>query len=159
MSRELKTASSPIVPMLESGEELIVLPKRPKNFDFVVGYGCKAQEIIPSNVRDHSAFLCQTDWPWSQKSDCLNSYSLYEGKIEWSLWSNYWDQRIKNWQDVCIGTVNRRGVNQKQAAIYLLLEFWKYDAVENNTSEFHWVNQEGYLIGPELDAIAREIWQ
>ena len=52
----------------------------------------------------------------------------------------------------------RLGVDQKQAAVYLLLEFWAFDAQENDVNEFHWINEDGYLSIAKLAAIAREVW-
>ena len=45
----------------------------------------------------------------------------------------------------------------KQAAVYLLLEFWTCDAQENSVDEFHRINEDGFLSIAELAAIAREI--
>ena len=49
-------------------------------------------------------------------------------------------------------------MEQKQAAVYLPLEFWAYDAKESDVDEFHWINEDGYLSIAELAAIAREVW-
>ena len=46
---------------------------------------------------------------------------------------------------MAIGCVPRRGVSEHQAAIWLLLEFWKDEVVENQLDEFHWINEEEYL--------------
>ena len=59
---------------------------------------------------------------------------------------------------MAVGFVPRRGLDQKQAAVYLLLEFWAYDAKENDVDEFHWINEDGFLSIAELAAIAREVW-
>ena len=52
----------------------------------------------------------------------------------------------------------RSGVDQKQAAVYLLLEFWSFDAKEGGVDEFHWINDDGFLSIAELAAIARVVW-
>ena len=62
------------------------------------------------------------------------------------------------WEQVAIGSVPRRGVDQKQAAVYLLLEFWAFDAEESSVDEFHWVHEDGYLSIAELAAIADAVW-
>ena len=62
------------------------------------------------------------------------------------------------WEQIAIGCVPGRGVEQKQAAVYLPLEFWAYDAKESDVDEFHWINEDGYLSIAELAAIAREVW-
>ena len=37
-------------------------------------------------------------------------------------------------------TSKGRGVSGYQAAIYLLIEFWREDALDNGLYQFHWVN-------------------
>jgi len=49
-------------------------------------------------------------------------------------------------------------VSDYQAAIYLLLEFWREDAMDNGVDEFHWINEMDYLTVSDLAAIAREVW-
>lgn len=44
------------------------------------------------------------------------------------------------------------------SAIYLLLEFWREDALDNDLDEFHWVNEAAYLTVSDLSAITSEIW-
>ena len=46
----------------------------------------------------------------------------------------------------------------EQAAVHLLLEFWKYDAKERDVDEFLWINEEAHLSVAEIGAIAREVW-
>ena len=59
---------------------------------------------------------------------------------------SYWDYGLK-------------GVSMEQAAVHLLLEFWKDDVVQNDLDEFHWINEEAHLFVAELGAIAREMWR
>ena len=63
------------------------------------------------------------------------------------------------WEHIGIGHVHRRGVNQEQAAAYLLLEFWKFDAQDCYVDCYHWINETGYLSVADLSAIAREVWE
>ena len=65
----------------------------------------------------------------------------------------YSDIRIR------IGTTDLKGVSMEQAAVHLLLEFWKDDVVQNDLDEFHWINEEAHLFVAELGAIAREMWR
>ena len=47
----------------------------------------------------------------------------------------------------------------EQAAVHLLLEFWKEDAEENDVDEFHWINEEAHLSVAEIGAIAPGVWR
>jgi hypothetical protein len=44
-----------------------------------------------------------------------------------------------------------------QAAIFLLLEFWREDALDTGFDWFHWANETEYLTVADLAVITREI--
>ena len=55
--------------------------------------------------------------------------------------------------------VHHRGVTEKPAAVYLLLELWKHEVRESYLDQFHWINEGEFLSVAELMAIAREVWE
>jgi len=63
------------------------------------------------------------EWAWSLPHNRLDAYYPHRGRSEWSLWSKYWDDNWMQWEHAGNGTVYRRGVDQEQAAVYLLLEY------------------------------------
>jgi len=138
--------------------EVVGLPGRPDPFEFDVGYGCTPDDGASELSLENASYLCQVEWAWSPMHNRIDAYYLLKGKTQWSLWSKYWDDNWGEWNDVCIGTVHRRGVDQKQAAIYLLLEFWRYDVGASDVDQFHWINEAEYLDIPELAAIVRDVW-
>ena len=121
-------------------------------------YGVFQEGAIPKNVPTNSTYLYQVEWAWSPMQNWLDAYCLHRGRTHWSLWSKYWDDNWMQGQQIAVGCVPRRGVDQKQAAIHLLLEFWAFDAKESDVDEFHWINEDGYLSIAKLAAIAREVW-
>ena len=50
-------------------------------------------------------------------------------------------------------------MSEQQAAVHLLIEFWKEEAEENSVDHFHWINEDGYLSVPEMATIARVVWK
>jgi hypothetical protein len=138
--------------------EVVGLPGRPAEFNFAVGYGCVSKDSLPEAGISSATFLCQVEWAWSPMNNRIDAYYLHRGRSDWSLWTKYWDDDCGKWEPGGLGTVNRRGVNQKQAATYLLLEFWKFDAQDTYVDCYHWINQNGYLSVAEVSAIAREVW-
>ena len=88
----------------------------------------------------------------------IDAYYLHKGRTHWSLWSRYWDDNWDQWSDMAIGCVPRRGVSEHQAAVYLLLEFWRDEATDNSLDKFHWINEDDFLSIPDLAAIARIVW-
>ena len=138
--------------------EVVGLPERPERFEFNVDYDCSPRGGAPKTGLRNSVYLCQVEWAWSPMHNRLDAYYLHRGRSAWSLWSRYWDDNEGRWDLACVGAVNLKGVGMKQAAIHLLLEFWKYDARESSLDRFHWINEEDYLSVSELEAIARVVW-
>jgi hypothetical protein len=158
MPREPKIPMTPEALPQQRIHEVVGLAERPAEFDCEVGYGCAPKDGLPTSGLDNATYLCQVEWAWSPMHNRLDAYYLHKGKNEWSLWSKYWDDNWGRWEWATIGCVSRRRVDQKQAAVYLLLEFWVFDSKESYVDEFHWINEDGYLSVAELAAIAREVW-
>ena len=158
MTREPHIPMSPQELPQQRIHEVVGLPVRPAEFNCDVGYGASPKGGLPKTGLANSIYLCQVEWAWSPAHNRLDAYYLHRGRSEWSLWSKYWDDNWMQWEHVGNGTVHRRGVDQKQAAVYLLLEYWAFDAREGDVDQFHWVNEAAYLSIAELAAIAREVW-
>ena len=158
MTREPKIPMSPEELPQQRIHEVVALPKRPAEFDFKVGYELFPYGELPKNAPTNSTYLCQVEWAWSPAHSRLDAYYLHRGRTHWSLWTKFWDNNLMGWEQFTVGYVPRRGADQKQAAVYLLLEFWTFDAQENSVDEFHWINEDGFISIAELAAIAREVW-
>ena len=158
MTREPKIPMSPEELPQQRIHEVVALPKRPEEFDFKVGYELVPYGELPKNAPTNSTYLCQVEWAWSPAHSRLDAYYLHRGRTHWSLWSKYWDDNWMKWEQITVGYVPRRGVDQKQAAVYLLLEFWVFDVKEVGVDQFHWINEDGYLSVADLSAIARCVW-
>jgi len=156
--------NNPLIPMSPNQlpqqriHEVVVLPSRPEPFDCVVGYGQFPKGSLPHDIPSDPDYLCQVEWAWSPANNRIDAYYLHLGRTHWSLWSRYWDDNYGEWLDMAVGCVRRRDITRRQAATYLLLEFWKDEANENNLDEFHWINESVYLTVADVAAIAREVW-
>ena len=159
MSNEPTIPMSPTQLPQQRLYEVVGLPERPEPFEFDVGFGCSPRGGAPKSGLKNSIYLCQVEWAWSPMHNRLDAYYLHRGRSQWSLWSKYWDDNWGQWERICIGTTDLKGVSMEQAAVHLLLEFWKDDAKENDVDEFHWINEEAHLSVAELGAIAREVWR
>ena len=158
MTREPKIPMSPEVLPQQRIHEVVGLLERPEEFDCEVGYGVFPNGVLPKNAPINSTYLCQVEWAWSPAHNRLDAYYLHRGRAHWSLWCKYFDNNMMRWDWIANGRVPRRGVDQKQAAVYLLLEFWAFDAKESYVEQYHWINEDGYLSVADLAAIAREVW-
>jgi hypothetical protein len=158
MTREPKIPMSPKALPQQRIHEVIVLPERPAVFDCVVGYREFPRGALPRKLSSNSTYLCQVEWAWSPAHNRLDAYYLHRGRTHWSLWCKHWDNDWTTWESNSVGCVPRRGIEEKQAAVYLLLEFWADDAKESYLDRYHWINEGGYLSISEIAAIAREVW-
>jgi hypothetical protein len=158
MTRQPKIPMSPGELPQQRIHEVITLPPKPEPFDCSVGYVQFPKGSLPSRTPRNMTYLAHVEWAWSPMHSRLDAYYLHKGRTHWSLWSRYWDDDLGQWSDMDVGCVQRRGVSEYQAAIYLLIEFWREDAMDNGVDEFHWINETDYLTVSDLAAIAREVW-
>jgi len=159
MTREPKIPMAPSELPQQRVHEVVDLPPRPEPFDCGVGYGDYPPGSAPKNPPRNPTYLCQVEWAWSPAHNRLDAYYLHRGRSHWSLWSRYWDDSWGKWEWVAAACVHRRGVTEKQAAVYLLLELWKHEVREFDLDQFHWINEGVYITVAELMAIAREVWE
>ena len=62
----------------------------------------------------------------------------------------YWDDDEWQWGWIAVGCVHRSGVSKKQAATYLLRDYWRDCMEEGELDHFHWINEEEYLSVAEV---------
>jgi hypothetical protein len=158
MIREPKIPMSPEELPQQRIHEVVELPERPDLFDSAVGYGAFPKDALPRDLDGNATYLCQVEWAWSPMHNRLDAYYLRKNRTHWSLWSKYWDDNWGQWSEMAVGCVPRRGVLEKQAAVYLLMDFWNDDRQESDVDRFHWINEDGFMSIAELGAIAREVW-
>ena len=103
-------------------------------------------------------YLAQTEWAWSPYHNRLDAYHLHRGRRHWILWNNYWDFNWSKWEWEPVGSVGRQEATERQAAVYLLVEFRKEEARESDVDQFHWINEGAYLSVADLMLIARAVW-
>jgi hypothetical protein len=105
--------------------------------------------------------LVQVEWAETPMHNGIEAFYLQARKKYWLLWLRTFDDNSWRWQWDWqpVGYCNRRGVNREAAAIHLLLEYWKFSADPNRTSDeaFDWINEQGLLSIADVRAIVREL--
>ncbi len=132
------------------------VPHRPENFWFDVSDSC-APEIEPA-FDDECKYLCQAEWAWGPFHTRLDAYYLYRTRQEWVLMAEYWNDDDGGWIEACAGVAKLGALTMKQAAVYLLLERWRFEAENSDLDHYHWINEEGYLTIADIKGIARVVW-
>lgn len=157
--------SDPSIPMLPSElpqqriHEVVELPERPKPFRSKVGLWNYPSKRVPKDRPRKPIYLCQVEWAWTPMNNRIAAYHLHRGRTHWSLWWSYWDDNEWGWGWIAVGCVHRRGVSEKQAAVYLLHDYWLDSMEDEGLDHFHWINEEQYLSVAEVMAIAKGVWQ
>jgi hypothetical protein len=127
-------------------------------FDCIVGYGAVPEDVTSDEEPMSPTYLGQVEWAWTPTHNRLDAYYLDETMSHWILWSGSWNFNRSEFNWAPIACVARQGVTQRQAAVHLLIAFWRFDAENNKLDEYHWINDADYLSVADISAIAREVW-
>jgi len=140
---------------------VVTLPLRPPQFDS----RCNRDSEIPERNRPKSMprtarFLVELEWSWGMFHERQSRYfvSSNRARSHWILWSRSYDDNEECWNEELYMYAPRKGVPEKVAAIYLLLDTMRYEVESHNLDRFHWIEQEGLLDDDDLEAIAQEVW-
>jgi len=134
------------------------LPMRPPDFDREIGYGISHEGAIPKKPSREAMFLCQVEWSWSPVHSRTDAYYLHRGRTHWSLWAKYWDDNWEHWEWSALGCVLRQQSSEKEAAVHMLIDFWKFDANEGDVDQFHSIDDVRFLTEEEVTTMAQEVW-
>jgi len=155
---------NPTIPMTPGARptqylnEVVSIEPRPDPFDFLAGYDVVPKDMRPKGPPRAAIYLGQVEWAWSPMHNRIDAYYLHRGRSLWILWTRYWDDNWGQWGWMTVACVPKRDITQRQAAVHLLLEYWKELATEDTLDHYHWINEEASLSVSDLTAIAREVW-
>ena len=144
-----------------------MLPKRPEPFNFQVGWGELPEGVLPKNgIPRSSSHIATVYWSWSPSNDLKANYYISKSNSgnHWVLWFVYDDNeevdegfQKSEWQSA--GCVENADICERAAAIYLLLELWKWEATgDSELDRFHEVDSVTLISIEELDEIADVVW-
>jgi hypothetical protein len=131
---------------------------RPDPFNTVVGWDEKPAGVMLANGPHNADYLGQVEWAWSPMNNRVDAYYLSRGRSHWMLWLYSYDDNWEKWDWLPIGYVPRKHVSRQQAAIHLLIDFWRWDKEEGDLDHYHWLNEEGYLDVSQWRTIALLVW-
>ena len=115
---------------------------------------------IPKKPTKKSIYLAQVEWAWSPMHNRLDAYYIHKGRTHWLLWSSTLDDQDVpwKWNDHPVACIPVKGVAEQQAAVYLLLEYWKSVSAAFAVDHYHWINETGALSVGQIQAIADVVW-
>jgi hypothetical protein len=142
---------------------VVDLPTRPEPFDFGVGYGDLPEGVISKRRSPRSPiYIAQFEWAETPTSNGVEAFYLEAKTKYWVLWIKTLNENTTpwSWDWLAVAYCNRAGIDEKTAASYLLLEYWRFDEkMLAYRNVFDWVNEVALLSIPEIYAITRELWR
>ena len=139
------------------------LPARPNPFEFSLLHYLERHSYtrIPQKPTKKSVYLCQVEWAWGPYHDRIDAYYLHKGRTHWLMWvGDLNDEEWGNWHWRYLNAiaVPIKDVSEEQAAVYLLMEYWKSQVAEMDVDHYHLIDEQGFLSVPQIQAIGREVW-
>lgn len=158
--REPRIPMSPeALPDVDSG--FVELPSRPDGFqcEICVGAGEFPSEVTLEKEPGEAQYLVYVEWSWSPMHHRVDAYYLSMSDRFWILWLRSLDDGGDPWRwdwlpyTYCL----RNGVGPKTAAIYLLMEAWRWEA-SRYLDRYHLISELGDLSADEVETIADMVW-
>ncbi|WP_458525599.1 hypothetical protein [Onishia taeanensis] len=140
---------------------VVDFPPRPPGFagqcDFL---NAMPDDLRPKGSPRNTRYLGAVEWAWSPYHTRLDAYYLNPRRRHWLLWiyspeSDDWEPR---WHWCLYGYSPKRGVDEKTAAVYLLLDAWREEAVANQLNHYTLLDEAGFLSRDEIAQIASVVW-
>lgn len=116
---------------------------------------------LPAKMPRTAKYLGQVEWAWSPNHNLVAAYYLSTDRHRryWLLWVRPYDDNWGKWSESFIYFyTERHDVAARVAAIYLLLDAWRFEKRRSGHDHFHWINSAEFLTTEELLAIGREVW-
>lgn len=134
------------------------LPERPAPFDAVVGWGKKPAGVELRNGPREADYLGQVEWAWSPMNGRVDAYYLSRSRSYWILWTKWYDDNWGRWEWLALGHVPRKQASRMEAAVNLLVDFWRMEREKTELDHFHWLNDEGDLDASQWRTIGFMVW-
>lgn len=161
-------AQPPKVPMSPSQlpqqreVEVIEMPVRPDTARFEVGYRNYTDQVAPKQgVPRPPIYLFQSEWAASPFHGGVSGWYLHGRRDYWLLWQRSLDDNTDpwTWDWSLVGYCDRRGIEERTAAMHLVFEFWKQQCEEAKRFKplFDWINEEGLLSVDDVKSIRRGV--
>ena len=134
------------------------LGERPEPFDSVVGYGEQPSSVELPNGPLKPRYLGQVEWAWSPANARVDAYYLHKGRHYWMLWIRSYDDNWEEWNWSPVGYVPRRQASRREAAVHLLIDFWRFEKAQHHREHYHWINETDELGTSDFRTIGMLVW-
>ena len=135
---------------------VVDLPPRPKSFKSSCGKYPSIWGVTLEDGPTELQYIGTVEWTWSPMHLRIDSYYLSSDRTRshWFLWVSSFDD------DDCLlyACASKKGISEKVAAVYLLIDAWNYEREFDELDHFHIINTVEFLSVAEFRAIGRVVW-
>ena len=157
----MKKPRIPLSPSLLPQQRIVSLSdlaERPQPFDSVVGWDERPPGVKYPKGPSKPDYLGQVEWSWSPMHESVISFYIHKGRQHWVLWQYRYDDNWEQWEWTPVGYVPRSQASKKQAAVHLLVDFWRFYRAKTNIEHYHWINESGEISTSEWRTIGLLVW-
>jgi hypothetical protein len=137
------------------------LPARPQGFSAK----CDFVDPMPDNKRPggsprNTLYIGSVEWAGSPMHTRFDSYYLNPRGAYWLLWIHWQDDNDWNlsWKWTLYAYGEKRGIDERTAATYLLMDAWAAERESANLDHYFLVDETGLLSMADISEIARQVW-
>lgn len=156
----MKRPCLPLLPTHRPQQRIVPiadLADRPVPFDDVVGWREKPSGVDLSRGPRKAEYLGQIEWTWSPMNHRIDPYYISRGRTHWMLWVYLFDDD-EGWYWLPIGHVPLGQATLDQAAVHLMVDYWRYEKDDIDLDHFHWIDEEGYFGSSDWRTIGLMVW-
>ena len=140
---------------------VVSLPQRPPSFRGICDFINPMPDAVrPKGSPRKTTYLGSAEWAWAPGNSRFDSYYLNPRGKYWLLWIRW--QNDDDWNQSWIWALYaygpKKGVDEKTAAIFLLLDAWMAEAKEQGLNRYFLIDDPGLLSIAEFAEIARNVW-
>ena len=125
---------------------------------FSVGYpGTFDNHSFPKHISNSADKVCTAEWNWSPGSDRREEYYLDRIDDRWLLWLSFFDDMSDVVVSSIVGQLQDSGHTEFDAAVELLVAFWKFDEHESSPGPPHEI-EACFFLDEDLARIVERVW-
>ena len=130
--------------------------ERPDPFESVIGMDEKPPGVRYPKGPYNPDYLGHVEW--ASNLIRVVAFYLQRGRRHWVLWEYWYDDNWERWEWTSVGYVPRGQANKREAAIHLMIDYWRAERSNRNLEHYGWINETGYFSAGEWRTVGLSVW-
>lgn len=155
----MKKPQIPMSPRSLPQQRVVGIPgavERPDPFESVIGMDEKPTGAGYPEGPNNPEYLGQVEWASTLVR--VVAFYLHRARRHWVLWEYWYDDNWERWEWTSVGYVLREQASMRQAAVHLMVDYWRAERSNRSLEHYGWINQTGYLSTGEWRMIGLSVW-